>query len=226
MTATARRRSCGTRLSRTAVMMARVPSLPASNPPRSYPVLSFGIPGRRRRTVPSASTASKPTTCRRIGPWRRTFTPPALVATMPPIVAESRAPRSTPTSQPAARAAAWTAPRVAPAPTVISPASASTSPMDPSRRRLMTTSPPRGTEPPTRLVLPPCGTTPTPASAQARRQSPTSDALPGRTTASAGPLNRRVQSVSYDARMDGSVRRWRSPTIRRRFSSSSSSVTR
>ena len=37
-------------------------------------------------------------------PWRRTLTPPALVATIPPTVAESREPMSTPKSQPALRA--------------------------------------------------------------------------------------------------------------------------
>ena len=41
----------------------------------------------------------------------------------------------------------------------------------------------------------------------------TSSVDPGRTTASASPWNRRVQSVSYEARRPGSVRQWLSPTI-------------
>ena len=64
--------------------------------------------GQAAQDRPSTRTASNPSSWERIGPWRTTFTPPALVATIPPIVAESRAPRSTPTSQPAARAAACT----------------------------------------------------------------------------------------------------------------------
>ncbi len=109
--------------------------------------------------MPSARTASNPPTRWRIGPWRRTLTPPALVATIPPIVAESRAAKSTPTSHPAVRTASCTVARTAPAPTVTSPASASTGPISESRRSDSTTSPPRGTDPPTRPVLPPCGTT-------------------------------------------------------------------
>ncbi len=46
------------------------------------------------RAVPS--TASSPSTWARVSPWRSTWRPPALVATVPPTVAESRLPRSTP----------------------------------------------------------------------------------------------------------------------------------
>src|SRR5207244_558489 len=41
-------------------------------------------------TVPSARTASIPRNCARIGPKRRTRSPPALVATAPPTVALPR----------------------------------------------------------------------------------------------------------------------------------------
>ncbi len=178
MTHTARCRIGDTRRSRTRVMTASVPSDPASRPPRSYPVLSFGMPGRRRRIVPSTRTASNPRSWERIVPWRTTFTPPALVATIPPIVAESRAPRSTPTSQPAVRAAACTSASVAPAPTVTSPATRSTSSISFRRSRLITTSPPRGTDPPTSPVLPPWAPRPRRhrrrrrAHAQPRRSTP------------------------------------------------------
>ena len=146
-------------------------------------MLSLGMPGIRSRIVPSARTASNPSICARIGPWRTTLTPPAFVATRPPIVAESRAPRSMPTSQPAARAAVCASARVTPDAAVISPASASRSVIWLSRRMLMTTSPPRGTEPPTSPVLPPCGTTPTPALPHAIRIAATSLTVPGLTTA-------------------------------------------
>ena len=54
----------------------------------------------------------------------------------------------------------------------------------------------RGTEPPTSPVLPPCGMTAAPAAAQARTTAITSSVEAGRTTASASPCQRRVQSVS------------------------------
>src|SRR5712692_9397906 len=94
--------------------------------------------------------------------------PPALVATIPPTVAESRAARSTPKARPASEAAPSTAARVAPAPTVTWPAATSTGSMAASRRRLTTTSPCSGTPPPTRPVLPPWGTTGRPADESAR----------------------------------------------------------
>ena len=122
--------------------------------------------------------------------------PPALVATIPPTVAESRAARSTPKASPAGAAALSTAARVAPAPAVNWPAATSTGSMAARRRRLTTTSPWSGTPPPTRPVLPPWGTTGRPASCRRAMTAATSAVLPGRTTAAAFPAKRPVQSVS------------------------------
>ena len=70
-------------------------------------MLSLGRPPRWTTTEPSARTASTPdhlppASCRR----RSTRMPPALVPTVPPTVAESRAARSTPYAEPG-RAACW-----------------------------------------------------------------------------------------------------------------------
>ena len=154
-------------------------------------------------TEPSASTASIPTTCARVMPWAMTWIPPALVATVPPMVAESRAARSTPYRQPASTAWRCNSPKVAPAPTVTCPESSSTSPSSVSRNSEMITGgwPPlaAGTDPPTRPVLPPWGKTGTPAAAQARKTWEISSTEPGRTTARHGPPKRRVQSVTKGA---------------------------
>ena len=56
-----------------------------------------------------------------------------------------------------------------------------------SRRASDSTTPPCGTPPPTRPVLPPCGTTGTPAAAQARTTAATSAVVRGRTAARASP---------------------------------------
>ena len=58
-------------------------------------MLSFWSPPRCDTVEPSASTASTPSSCRRVPPQRSRWTPPALVAIVPPIVAVSRAARST-----------------------------------------------------------------------------------------------------------------------------------
>ncbi len=62
-------------------------------------------------------------------PYRTVCRPPALVETMPPIVAVSREAMSTPNFKPAAAAAECTCASVAPAPTAIRPAATSTSPI-------------------------------------------------------------------------------------------------
>ena len=56
-----------------------------------------------------------------------------------------------------------------------------------SDSRMQRVSPVRGTDPPTRPVLPPCGTTAIPACAQTRMQSATSAVVAGRATSMAGP---------------------------------------
>jgi FAD/FMN-containing dehydrogenase len=120
----------------------------------------------------------------------------AFVAIMPPTVALSRAARSTPKSRPCSCAAAVTAASVTPAPTVACAAATSIGSIVVSRCRLSKTSPAHGTAPPTSPLLPPCGTTATPAAWHARNTAATSAVDAGRTTANATPRNRPVQSTS------------------------------
>ena len=92
-------------------------------------------------------------------------------------------------SIPAASAAACTSLSTMPASTVMLAFTGST-----ARRRVSrameTTMPPCGRPPPTWPVLPPCATTATPASAQARTVKATSAVSAGRTTARAWPRRR------------------------------------
>ena len=69
-----------------------------------------------------------------------------------------------------------------------------------------------GTPPPTKPVLPPWTTIATSRAAARRTTSATSAVLPGRTTISACPWNRPVQSVSNGARRSGSTSTWVAPT--------------
>jgi hypothetical protein len=170
-------------------------------------------------TEPSGRTASMPVSWARVMPWAMTWIPPAFVATVPPIDAESRAARSTPYIQPAAAAWRWTSPRRAPAPAVSCPESASTGLMAARRRRETMTGGPSepgsaaGTPPPTRPVLPPWGRIGTPAWAQALMTSATSLVEAGRTTARQGPVNLLDQSVTYGATSSGAVSTCSAPTI-------------
>src|SRR5712691_9486031 len=118
--------------------------------------------------------------------------PPALVATVPPTVADPREARSTPYRNPAASACACSAAIVTPAPATTDPAARSTTPRsvnlpvdkitgnspavlarvvvggcsgwDPPEPPA--TGAAAGTEPATSPVFPPCGTTAPPCSAQ------------------------------------------------------------
>ena len=53
-------------------------------------------PDRLLITLPSASTAVIPASCDLVGPYLTVWIPPALVAIVPPTVAESLEARSTP----------------------------------------------------------------------------------------------------------------------------------
>ena len=185
--------------------MASAPSDPHSNCAKSKPVLSFASPDMCEMTDPSGSTASMPVTCRRVIPYASTRMPPALVATVPPMVAESRDARSTPYSSPAARACRWTSPKVVPAPTLTCADNSSTGSTHVIRRVDTMTgsslgwspdvSRPAGTDPPTSPVFPPWGSIGTPAAVHALAMAETSSVFAGRTTHSAGPWKRRVQST-------------------------------
>ena len=92
-----------------------------------------GRPGSEPTTSPFASTASTPTTCGRIVPYRSTREPPAFVAIAPPIVATSRAAKSTGVSSPAALGVRPPPASVTPAPAVTCIDAGSTGPRWSSR---------------------------------------------------------------------------------------------
>ena len=148
----------GTRRRRAAVITASVPSEPASNDGQWSPTVSFGRPASDPTTVPSASTASTPTTCWRMVPNRTTLEPPAFVAIAPPTVAESRAAKSIGVSMPPALAARCQSAIVTPAPVVTCIDEASMSEIVSSRRidntMLARWPAARGTLAPTSPVLP------------------------------------------------------------------------
>ena len=123
-------------------------------------------------------------------------------------------------------AAACTSASTTPASTVTVPATGSTSRTRRIRPRESTTWLPdaSGTPPPTSPVLPPCGTTATPAPAQAATTAATSSVEPGRTTARARPAWVPVQSTTYAATSASSVRTWSAPMLVRSWSSRSSMV--
>ena len=191
-----------------------MPSLPQSSDGQWRPAVSLGSPESEPISDPSASTAVTPATWDRIVPNRTTREPPALVATAPPTVAVSRLAKSTGASSPAAWACRRQPARVTPAPTLTCIAPGSTGSIW-SRRRVDSTTMAvcRGTPPPTRPVLPPCGTTAAPESAQRPTTAATCWASAGRATSKASPRNRPVQSVAYDAVTSGSVSTCSSPTI-------------
>ena len=149
-------------------MTPSVPSLPSSSWTRSYPVLSFGSPFIRRhhgavREHRLETRAPASVSC----PCRSTRAPPAFVATTPPTSpSRGRRGRRRARARPSVRGGLHGSSGA--------PASASIVPSrDRGRRRraagpvLSTTSPSAGEAAPTSPVLPPCGTSGTPAPAQA-----------------------------------------------------------
>ena len=77
----------GLRVSRTHTFVTtpRVPSPPTMNPRRSYPGGSGAAPPTVS-TSPSGSTISTPRMCCEVTPDARQWGPPALVATLPPML--------------------------------------------------------------------------------------------------------------------------------------------
>ena len=61
-----------------------VPSLPIKSCFTSYPVLSLRNEDKQSITIPSAPTASTPTTVPLSDPYRSNRRPPAFVETLPP----------------------------------------------------------------------------------------------------------------------------------------------
>ena len=115
--------------------------------------------------------------------------PPALVAMMPPIVAEPSAAKLTGSSRPACAAASWTCWTMQPASTSIIEPSRSTLRILSMRLSESTICAPdaSGVAPPARPVLPPWGTTATPAAWHRRSVRETSAVVRGSTTAAGRP---------------------------------------
>ncbi len=154
--------SCGSgvRRTQTLVTIASVPSLPTSTPIRSNPA-GFST-GPSRRIEPSPSTASRPSTWFTVTPYFRVCGPPALVATLPPMVEATWLDGS---------GAKWNPEpaRARPSSTLGTPASTTARRLSRSTWRIRfirvsstTTPPPIGRHPPARLVPAPRGTIGTP----------------------------------------------------------------
>ena len=184
----------------------------------------------RRTTVPSASTASRPPIRARTVPWRSARMPPASQAARPPSVALSRAPKSTPASSPAARACAWSAASVTPAPALTwSERAVDLAEVREPREREHDLRPPArrprhagahhagvaALRHHGRAVL----------ASHAASTAATSSVVPGRTTAAARPDQRRIQSVSYGARTSSSTSTCAAPTTGVRACNRASAVT-
>ena len=77
------------------VTKPKVPSVPIKSCFKSYPELFFSISFKDVTILPSANTASNPSTESRVIPYLTTMLPPALVDMLPPMVHEPLAPKST-----------------------------------------------------------------------------------------------------------------------------------
>ena len=145
-------------------------------------------------TVPSESTASMPRSWARIGPYRSTRSPPALVATAPPTVALCRLAMKTPRSRPGSASA--TCCRLTPAPGADLPGvkidRAEAVQPGQAEHHLAVERDAAAARP----VFPPCGTTATPASAHSASSAATCSVPPGRSTAGVLPANPPVQSTA------------------------------
>ena len=186
----------GTVARHTSVMTPRLPSLPRNRCGRCSPTLSLARCARRSSVRPAPSTTRRPRRYPCKEPYRTTRMPPAFVAMLPPMWQEPRAPRSSGTRKPCWAAAASSSARVTPASAVMTPELVSKSEMRRMRDMFTTMSWSRGTPPPTKPVLPPCGTTPMPCLPAYLMTSATSSTQPGCTTARAEPVYFLLQSTS------------------------------
>jgi len=135
------------------------------------------------------------------------------------MVADPSAANDNGNKRPAAAAASCTCCRMQPASTVMVLLSGSMARIRFMRARLTTTSPlgwlagAHGVAPPTRPVLPPCGTMATSAAAQTATTRATSPVQPGRTTHKACPMYLPRQSVRNGAMSEASRSTWVAPTM-------------
>mmetsp|Transcript_60322 Transcript_60322/g.142121 ORF Transcript_60322/g.142121 Transcript_60322/m.142121 type:complete len:214 (+) Transcript_60322:842-1483(+) len=171
----------------TFVMTPSVPSLPISRWCRWYPVLSFRSEETLSTIVPSARTASTPSTVPCSDPYRTSLSPPAFVATLPPIWQLPFAPRSSGTMKPFSARCESKLWRMHPAPQTTTASCALNDSI--SLRRLVdsTISSWTGTLPPTSPVFPPCGTTAIRLSLQYRKIADTCSVFFGFSATCAAP---------------------------------------
>src|SRR6218665_3188502 len=185
-----------------AVMTPKVPSEPMNRCLRSRPVLFLRSRYRPSQICPSGNTTSSPRTFSRVLPKRNTPVPPALVAILPPIWQDPSAPRLTGYSRRRSLAACCTAASTQPASTTIESLAVSMARTARMRARLMSIGAApsgHGTEPPHRLVLPPCASTGTRNRPAMRTAAATCCVQDGSTTQAAGPPYRPRQSCRYPA---------------------------
>ena len=147
----------------------------------------------------------------------------ALALTLTPTLSlTTLAPRSRGMVKPRAATCCWSVSRTQPASHVRLPAVSSSDKMRLMRESDSTTSSPMGTLPPTRPVLPPCGTTGSRRAWQCARMRETSCVLPGRSASALWPQYLPIQSVLNGSSSVGEVMAWPAPTMDAKCCTSSS----
>ena len=147
----------------------------------------------------------------------------ALALTLTPTLSlTTLAPRSRGMVKPRAATCCWSVSRTQPASHVRLPAVSSSDKMRLMRESDSTTSSPMGTLPPTRPVLPPCGTTGSRRAWQCARMRETSCVLPGRSASALWPRYLPIQSVLNGSSSVGEVMAWPAPTMDAKCCTSSS----
>ncbi len=169
------------------VITASVPSLPQSSPARSYPATPLRVACPTRRISPLARTASSASTASRVTPYFTQQSPPALVATLPPIVENSKLAGSGAYSRPSAAAASRSVRLTTPAWTVAVSAAGSRSTIVVIRSSDSTRQPSIALAPPLSPEPAPRGTTGTPTRPAATITPWTSAVVVGRATAAGVP---------------------------------------
>mmetsp|Transcript_5112 Transcript_5112/g.23015 ORF Transcript_5112/g.23015 Transcript_5112/m.23015 type:complete len:200 (-) Transcript_5112:103-702(-) len=197
----------------TLVTIPSVPSAPMNSCFRSYPVLSLRSVRSKSSTVPSAVTTSSLRTLPCRDPCLSSRSPPALVLTLPPIWHLPLAPRSSGTVMPWTLSSCSRASRTHPASHTTVPAAGSTASTLFMCFNPMTISSWTGTPPPTRPVLPPCGTTASPRVLQCRRISETWSVERGRSKTRESPRYFRIQSSLAASNDFASVRTLSAPRM-------------
>ena len=147
----------------------------------------------------------------------------ALALTLTPTLSlTTLAPRSRGMVKRRAATCCWSVSRTQPASHVRLPAVSSSDKMRLIRESDSTTSSPMGTLPPTRPVLPPCGTTGSRRAWQCARMRETSCVLPGRSASALWPRYLPIQSVLNGSSSVGEVMAWPAPTLDAKCCTSSS----